>query len=475
MAKHFMKKAYVVGSGSNGLTAGIELARAGYQTTLIEAQKEIGGGVHSAQLTLPDFIHDVCSAIHPLALSSPAFQKYPLHEHGLQWIQPTVPLAHPLENGEAAALYRSIEQTTRELGNEREYRRVARIFVQQWPQLMNAFLKPMLSPSHPFLMARFGLHGAQPAIWEGRKLFAHAPGRALFAGLAAHSALPLSAPASAAFGLVLGFAAHAVGWPLPRGGSQSIANALGSYFQSLGGTIITGEKVRSFSELNDAHLTLCNVGTEEFLHIAGERLPDSYARSLKRFRRGPGAFKVDWALSGPVPWRNETCRQAGTVHVGGSAEEVAESEAAPGRGETAQKPFVLFVQSSLFDRSRAPGSGHTGWAYCHVPNGCREDMTDRIEAQIERFAPGFRQLILGRHVTSPAGFERMNPNFSGGDILGGAQTPLQIVFRPNYRFYKTPLQGVYLCSSSTPPGGGVHGMCGYNAVQVALAGQERIS
>ncbi len=469
MAQHYSKKAYVVGSGSNGLTAAIELARAGYRTTLIEAAEKIGGGVHSAQLTLPGFVHDVCSAIHPLALSSPAFQSYPLHEHGLEWIQPTLPLAHPLENGEAAVLYRSIEQTAQSLDDGQEYRRLARIFVQQWPKLMDAFLKPMLSVSHPLLMARFGIHAAQPAIWQGRKAFANAAGQALFAGLAAHSALPLSAPASAAFGLVLGFAAHAVGWPLPKGGSQSIADALASYFQLLSGTIVTGERVRSFSELNDAHLVLCNVGTEEFLRLAGGRLPDSYARSLKHFRRGPGAFKIDWALSGPVPWLNESCRQAGTVHVGGRAEEIAEAESAPEQSKTAARPFVLFVQSSLFDRSRAPGSGQTGWAYCHVPNGCQEDMTDRIEAQIERFAPGFRKMILAKHVTTPADFQKLNPNFTGGDILGGAQTPLQIVFRPNHHFYKTPLRGVYLCSSSTPPGGGVHGMCGYNAVRLAVA------
>jgi phytoene dehydrogenase-like protein len=272
--KH-LRKAYVVGSGANGLTAGIELARAGYQTTLIEAQQEVSGGIHSAQLTLPGFVHDVCSAIHPLALSSPAFQSYPLHEHGLEWIQPPIPLAHPFENGEAAVLYRSIEQTVQELGDGEEYRRIAKIFVRQWPKLMNAFLKPMLSVTHPLLMVHFGWHGAQPALWLWRKAFKHEAGRALLAGAAAHSALPLSAPGSAAFGLVLGLAAHAVGWPLPRGGSQSIANALASYFQSLGGTIVTGERVHSFSELHDAHLVLCNLGTNEFMRVAGARLPDS--------------------------------------------------------------------------------------------------------------------------------------------------------------------------------------------------------
>lgn len=307
------------------------------------------------------------------------------------------------------------------------------------------------------------------ALWEARRTFSHTRGRALFAGLAAHSALPLSAPASAAFGWVLGLAAHAVGWPIPKGGSQSIAAALASYFESLGGSILTGQRVRSLADVKEGKLVLCDVGPREFLRIAEERLPTPYRRRLERYRPGPGAFKLDWALSGPVPWMNAGCGRAATVHLGGTLEEVAESEAAAWRGEAHPRPFVLFVQSSLFDSSRAPAPAHTGWAYCHVPNGSKEDMSSRIEAQVERFAPGFSKLILRRHVTTPEDFERLNPNYVGGDIVGGAQTPLQLAFRPTRSLYRTPLEGVYLCSASTPPGGGVHGMCGYWAARMAIA------
>lgn len=461
------KSAFVVGSGPNGLTAAIELARAGYETTVIEAREQIGGGLHSAELTLPGFVHDVCSAIHPLALSSPAFQEYPLEEHGLQWIQPPIPLAHPLDDG-VAVLYRGIDQTVAGLGGAQNYKRVASALLRNWSDLVPAFLRPMFPPSHPLLMARFGLHAMRPATWEAHRTFSNAAGRALFAGLAAHSALPLDSPASAAFGWVLGVAAHAVGWPMPRGGSQTIANALASYFRSLGGSIVTGHRVRSLSELSKQSLVLCDVGVVEFQSIAGNTLPKAYKEKLKAYRSGPAAYKVDWALSGPIPWHRPECGAAGTVHIGGTLEEIAESERAAWRGRTHPRPFVLLAQQSRFDSSRAPGGAHTAWAYCHVPNGSKEDMTGRIEAQIERFAPGFRQLILARHVFTPEGFEQLNPNFTGGDILGGAQTPLQLLFRPTRRLYRTPLERVYLCSACTPPGGGVHGMCGYHAVKTAL-------
>jgi phytoene dehydrogenase-like protein len=467
---NFKDQAIVVGSGPNGLTAAIELARAGYRTTLIEAQPAIGGGVHSAELTLPGFVHDVCSAIHPLAVSSPAFAQYPLAEYGLRWIHPPIPLAHPLDGGKAALLHHSLDETARDLDCARRYKRIAAPMVREWPRLSSAFLRPMLRiPSNPLIMARFGFYAAQPAIWQALRVFSSVEGRALFAGLAAHSALPLSWPLSAAFGWMLGIAAHAEGWPLPAGGAQSIARALASYFESLGGTIVTGQRIRSLKETSEARLVLFDVGIREFLSIAGNALPSAYSRSLEQFRRGPAAFKVDWALSGPVPWTNPDCRRAGTVHLGATLEEIAASEAAVWRGRPHPRPFVLFVQSSLFDTSRAPAGAHTGWAYCHVPNSCKEDMTGAIEGQVERFAPGFSKRILARHVTTPGDFERLNPNYTGGDILGGAQTPLQLLLRPTRHLYKTPLRGVYLCSASTPPGGGVHGMCGYWAARTALA------
>jgi phytoene dehydrogenase-like protein len=466
------KSAFVIGSGPNGLTAAIELAKAGYETTVIEARERIGGGVHSAELTLPGFVHDVCSAVHPLALSSPAFQEYPLEEHGLAWIQPPFPLAHPLAD-RVAVLDRSLDKTVAGLGGASRYKTIASALLRNWSELVPAFLRPMFPPSHPLLMARFGLHAMQPATWEARKTFSNAAGRALFAGLAAHSALPLSSPASAAFGWVLGVAAHAVGWPVPRGGSQRLADALASYFQSLGGSIITGHRVRGLSEFGKQSLVLCDVGVVEFQSIAGDALPETFKQKLKAYRPGPAAYKVDWALSGPIPWRHPECRLAGTVHVGGTLEEIAESEQAAWHGHAHPRPFVLLAQQSLFDASRAPDGAHTAWGYCHVPNGCKEDMTERIEAQIERFAPGFRRLILARHVFTPEGFEQLNPNFTGGDILGGAQTPLQLLFRPTRRLYRTPLERVYLCSACTPPGGGVHGMCGYHAVKAALADHER--
>jgi phytoene dehydrogenase-like protein len=444
------------------------LAKAGYHTTVIEAREQIGGGLHSAELTLPGFLHDVCSAIHPLALSSPAFQKYPLEAHGLQWIQPPIPLAHPLDDG-VAILDRSIEKTAAGLGGAKRYQHAASSLLRNWSKLVPAFLRPMFPPTHPFLMARFGLHAMQPATWEARKTFSNAAGRALFAGIAAHSALPLTSPASAAFGWVLGVAAHAVGWPLPRGGSQTIANALASYFQSLGGSIVTGHRVSSLSEFSNDSLVLCDVGVAEFQLIAGDALPKTFKKKLAAYRRGPAAYKLDWALRRPIPWRYSECAAAGTVHVGGTLEEIAESEQDAWRGKASNRPFILVSQQSLFDSSRAPAGAHTAWAYCHVPNGCKENMTERIEAQIERFAPGFRQSILARHIFTPEGFEQLNPNFTGGDILGGAQTPLQLLFRPTRHLYRTPLKRVYLCSASTPPGGGVHGMCGYHAVRTALA------
>jgi len=467
------KRAYVIGSGPNGLSAAIELARAGIHTTVIETQAVIGGGAHSAELTLPGFIHDVCSAVHPLAIGSPVFQSYPLGEHGLHWIQPPLPLAHPLDSGDAGVVERSVDATVARLGAREPYRRLAKGFARDWSLLTDELLKPFKVPRQPLLLGRFGLHALRSASWEARKLFSTRRGQAVFAGLAAHSARPLESPGSAAVGWVLGLAAHAVGWPIPRGGSQQITNALASYFQSLGGSVVTGTRVRSLDELQNADAVLCDLGPREFLRIAREKLPADFARKLESFKLGPGAFKVDWALSGPVPWRNRECAQAGTVHLGGGLEDVIESERLPWEGVAARRPFVLFVQPSLFDETRAPAGKHVGWAYCHVPNGSTSDMTERIEEQVERFAPGFQKLILARHVLSPADFERYNPNYTGGDILGGAQTLRQMAFRPTRSLYRTPLKGVYLCSASTPPGGGVHGICGYHAAKLAQVEMEK--
>lgn len=463
--------AYVVGAGPNGLMAAITLARAGFETTLLEAADSIGGGLRSEQLTLPGFMHDVCSAIHPLAVSSPAFATVPLAQHGLEWIHPPLPLAHPLDGGTAAVLERSLSKTAERLGSDgARYRRIATPFVERWREFVAEMLKPPLHlPKHPILLARFGLHVRRPAYQEARHVFREQPGRALYAGLAAHSALPLHALGSAAFGWMLALSAHGVGWPMPRGGSQSLANALASYFKSIGGKVQTGTRITSIRELKGAHVALLDVSPRQLLTIAGDRLPERFSRRLEQYRYGPGAFKMDWALSDPIPWTAAECRRAGTLHLGGTLEEVAEAEAAAWQNSVTRKPFLLVSQPTLFDTTRAPAGRHTAWAYCHVPNGSTTDMTEYIEAQIERFAPGFRETILARSVMSPAKFEAHNPNLIGGDILGGAQTIRQLLFRPTGLLHMTPIRGLYLCSASTPPGGGVHGMCGYHAARTAIA------
>ena len=463
--------AVVVGAGPNGLAAAIELARAGRSVLVREGAETIGGGVRSAELTLPGFTHDVCSAIHPLAAASPFFRTLPLGEHGLEWIEPPLPLAHPLDGGAAAVLHRSVAETAAGLAaDERSYEAVFGPPVRDWSRLETALLGPLLRvPRHPLAMARFGLSALQPALGFARRHFDGGPARALFAGLAAHSILPLETLGSASFGLVLGATGHAVGWPLPRGGSQGIADALASYLRSLGGEIQTGAPVESLAELS-ARTVLCDVTPRQFVRLAGERLPTRYRKGLERFRYGPGVFKLDWALSGPIPWTAPACAQAGTVHLGGTLEEIAASERAPANGETSERPFVLLTQPSLFDDTRAPEGSHTAWAYCHVPNGSTTELTETIERQVERFAPGFRELILARSAAGPAELERRNPNLVGGDIGGGSNVLRQLVARPVFRPvpYRTPLNGVYLCSASTPPGGGVHGMCGYLAARAAL-------
>ncbi len=464
-----MPKAYVIGSGPNGLTAAIVLARAGVSTTVLEAEPTIGGGTRSAELTLPGFVHDICSAVHPMALSSRAFDSFPLGDHGLQWIQPPAALAHPLENTPAVILERSIQKTAEGLGEDAaRYRQIVEPFVAQWPALSSELLAPLHFPRHPVLLARFGLIGIWPAANLARTLFRTTEARALFAGLAGHSLLPLEQFGSAAIAWVLLLAGHAVGWPIARGGSQQIANALASYFRSLGGEIVVNNRVGSLAELGDADITLCDISPRQLLRLAGDRLPPSYNRELERYRYGPGVYKIDWALKGPIPWRDSHCARAATVHIGGSLEDITRSERAPWEQNVAERPFVLLAQPSLFDSTRAPLGKHTAWAYCHVPNGSSQDCSKQIESQIELVAPGFKNLVLARHTMTTAYLEAHNANLVGGDINGGAQDLRQLFLRPDRHFYRTPLKGLYLCSASTPPGGGVHGLCGSFAAQAAL-------
>ncbi len=461
--------AIVIGSGPNGLASAIELARAGRSVIVYEAEETIGGGARSAELTLPGFVHDICSAVHPLAVASPFFRTLPLAAYGLEWIHPPAPLAHPFDDGTVAMLEKSIDQTSETLGGDSEaYRKLMRPLAASWGLLESALLGPVRWPRHPVALARFGIRGLRSARGLSEHLFKGERARALFAGLAAHSMLPLEQMVTAAFGLVLGITGHQVGWPVPRGGSQRIADALASYLRSLGGEIVTGARVESVEELPPSRAVLCDVTPRQLLRLAGQRLPDGYRRKLARYRYGPAAFKIDWALDGPIPWKAADCARAATVHLGGTLDEVAASERAPSKGEHAEKPFVLLAQPSLFDPTRAPAGKHTAWAYCHVPNGSTFDMTERIENQIERYAPGFRGRVLARKVTTPAGLERHNANLVGGDINGGAQDIRQLFLRHGLRIYSTPAKGLYICSSSTPPGGGVHGMCGHFAARAAL-------
>ena len=465
-----MPDAIVVGSGPNGLAAAIELSRHGRSVLVLEAGDTVGGGTRTAELTLPGFRHDVCSAIHPLGFGSPFFRKLPLVDHGLEWIHPESPLAHPLDDGSVVLLERSIETTASGLGGDTDaYRRLMTPITESWERLATDLLGPLRLPRHPLDLARFGLVGMRPASALARSRFEGGRARALFAGLAAHSILRLDRPATASFALVLGSLGHVHGWPFPKGGSQAIGDSLGSYLRELGGEIETGHAVENHQEL-DAAVALLDVTPRQLVRIAGDRFPSKYRRRLGRYRYGPGVFKLDVGLDGPIPWAAADCLRAGTVHLGGTLAEIEAAEAAVARGENPDRPFVLLAQQSLFDPSRAPQGKHTVWAYCHVPNGSTVDMTERIEAQIERFAPGFRDRILARHTMGPTDYESYNPNYVGGDINGGAQGLGQLFTRPVARLapYNTPVRGLYLCSSSTPPGGGVHGMCGYHAARAAL-------
>ena len=443
---------------------------------VVEGRDTVGGGARSAALTLPGFLHDVCSAVHPMAAGSPFFSTLPLSEHGLDWVHPPAPLAHPLDDGTAVMMERSVEATADGLGpDSASYSELFVPLVSDWDKLTVDILGPLRFPRHPLVTARFGLTGLRSARSVAQARFRGERARALFAGLAAHSILPLERPLSAAFGLVLGAAGHAVGWPMPRGGAQRISGALASHLTSLGGRIETGVPVERLEDVPAAAVTLLDMTPRQVVKIAGRRLPGRFRRSLDAYRYGPAAFKVDWALSGPVPWRASECARAGTVHLGGSMDEIANAERDVWLGRHPDRPFVLLSQPSLFDPSRAPEGRHTIWAYCHVPNGSRFDMTDRIEAQVERFAPGFRERILKRSVRPPAALEEYNPNCVGGDINGGVQDLGQLFSRPARMLnpYSIPSTDIYICSSSTPPGGGVHGMCGYFAARAALRRLDR--
>ncbi len=468
--------AVVVGGGPNGLAAAITLARAGRSVQILEGCETIGGGARTAKLTLPGFRHDICSAIHPLGVGSPFFQELALKPFGLEWIFPPYALAHPLDDGTAVVMENSIEASAASMGRDAGvYTRLMLPLVADWRKILRDLLGPFHLPPHsPLAMARFGLLALLPAAVLAKTFFRGPRARAVFAGMAAHSMLPLDALATASFGLMLSLLAHAVGWPMARSGSQAIVDALAGYFQSLGGTIITSRMVSSLAELPEARNVLFDITPRQLVHIAGQRLPENYRSALGRYRYGPGVFKIDYALDGPIPWKAAECRLAGTVHVGGTFEEISASEQAAFHGEHAERPFVLVAQQSLFDPTRAPHGKHTLWAYRHVPNGSNRDMSQAIEGQIERCAPGFRSRILARRSCTAQEMERYNPNYIGGDINGGAQTITQFFTRPVARWvpYSVPDKSIYLCSSSTPPGGGVHGMCGYHAAKAVLRGSK---
>jgi len=462
--------AIVIGSGPNGLAAAITMQQEGLSVLLIEGKESLGGGLRSAELTLPGFVHDICSAIHPLALGSPFFQTLPLADHGLSYIYPDIAAAHPFDDGTAALLGSSLEETASALGRDKQaYLKLMRPLVNDWPDIAADVLGPLSFPEHPLKLARFGLDALTSANYLARRFHTQAA-KGLWAGMAAHSIQPLTNLTTSAIGLVLMAAAHLKGWPIPAGGSKEIANALASYFITLGGRIDAGFYVKSLDQLPSAKAVLFDVTPRQLLEIAGHKFSSLYKWQLERYRYGMGVFKVDWALDGPIPFTAPEARRAGTVHIGNTLEEIRLSEQQCWEGIHAEKPFVLLAQQSLFDDSRAPEGKHTAWAYCHVPNGSTRDMTGIIEKQVERFAPGFRDRIIGRHTLNTAQMQEHNPNYIGGDINGGVIDLGQLFTRPALRSspYRTSAKGLYVCSSSTPPGGGVHGMCGYHAAKRAL-------
>jgi phytoene dehydrogenase-like protein len=464
--------AVVVGAGPNGLSAAVVLAREGLAVLVVEAAREVGGACRSGGLTRPGFVHDVGASILPLAAASPLFERLPLERHGLRWVHPAIPVAHPLGGGRAVAAYRSLGTTARRLGRDRSaYEALLEPLVEGWPVILGEVMRPLVRfPRHPVAMARFGTRALLPASTLARWTFSTEEARALFGGIAAHATVPLSSPGSSALGLMLLMAAHGRGWPFPRGGSSALTDALAGYLRELGGEIVTGWRVRSLEELPPARAVVLGLTPRQILALAGPHLPRIYRARLSRYRYGGAAFKVDYALREPIPWTAEACRRAGTVHVTGPLAELEAAEAAVARGRVPERPFILLAQHSLFDPSRAPGDRHTAWLYCHVPHGSTVDMTGRIERQIERYAPGFREIVLERRIRSPFALEAANPNLVGGDINGGANTLPQLVARPvlSRRPHRLPFHGLYQCSSATPPGGGVHGMCGFHAARAVL-------
>jgi phytoene dehydrogenase-like protein len=464
------RRACVVGSGPNGLAAAIVLAQAGTDVEVFEAELTPGGAVRTMELTQPGFLHDFGSAVYPLGAGSPFFSSLALQDFGLEWIHSPAPLAHPLDDGTAVVLERNLADAQSSLGVDwKSWGKLMRPFVDQWNEFAAEVLRPIRSvPRHPWLMGRFGVNAFLSARTIVRR-FRSERTRALFGGLAAHSFLRLDEPLSGAFGMLMGVSAHAVGWPIPRGGSQSLTDALCRCLAVRGGELKIGHRVESLAPLSEYDLILCDVTPRQLIQIAADELSESYKRKLCRYRYGPGVFKVDYALSEPIPWKAAECRRAVTVHVAGTFEEIARSEAEARDGQHADRPFVVLAQQSLFDKSRAPDGKHTAWAYCHVPNGSTVDVLGNLENQIERFAPGFREIILARRVFTPPALEKMDANLVGGDIGGGVMDLRQFLFRPTRRHYATSSRRIFICSSSTPPGGGVHGMCGYHAAKTALA------
>lgn len=478
-------RAVVIGAGPNGLSAAATMARAGFRVEILEGAATIGGGARTEELTLPGFWHDVGSSVYPMGAASPIFRSLGLERFGLRWIEPEMPLAHPLDGGRAVALQHSVEATARELGDDgAAWTELFGPLAERWEELVPELLGPVIHiPRSPLLMARFGAAAVMPATVLARTMFRGERARALFCGMAAHSVRPLDDPLSAAVGLVLGAAGQAAGggWPVAEGGGRRISEALAAYVTAHGGEVRTGARVARVERLGDGRLQVLGDGVETtadvvlgdvtpraLVRMAGGAMQSGNRRLMERYRYGPGTFKVDWALSGAIPWAAPECRRAGTVHVGGTMEEMAASERGPWEGRVEEKPFVLLTQPSVCDPTRAPQGRHTAWGYCHVPNGWTGDALERIEAQVERFAPGFRECVLERRVWSCAAFEEWNPNCLGGDLSGGAMTALQMLMRPTPRSYETSIEGLYLCSSSTPPGGGVHGMCGFHAAERAL-------
>ncbi len=472
MSNHRDYDAIITGSGPNGLAAAVTLARAGWRVLVLEKSDTVGGGMRTKELTLPGFRHDVCSTVMSMGRATRFFRELPLEEFGVQWIHGQAPLAHPLDGGRAVIMERDLHATADGLGADgKSYLKLMEPLVANWQALLDEFMGPFpLPPRHPFLMARAGVRFLQSAAGLARRTFRSDAAQAFLAGLAGHAILPITKPGTSASGLMLGMLAHATGWPVVAGGAQQLADGMAALFMAEGGEVETGVEVKDLKQLPPARAYLFDVTPRQLLAIAGEQLPAGYRGKLQKYRYGPGVFKIDYALSGPVPWQAPEVSKAITVHVCGSLDEIVRSEDQMWRGEHPERPYVLFVQASLYDPSRAPDGNHTGWAYCHVPNGSTVDMTNSIEKQIERFAPGFRDLILARHTLNTQDMEAYNPNYIGGDIIGGVQDLWQQFARPvpSLNPYRTPLKSVYLCSSSTPPGGGIHGMSGYQAAQAVL-------